>query len=308
MKRRCGVILFVLAMALVAAALACTPAAPTPTPTPAITVTDDAGRAIALSQVPQRIVSLAPSNTEILFALGLGDKVVGVSDLSDYPPEAKTKPKVGGFKPSLESIVALNPDLVLVFWGGDIVGQLEGAKIAVAVLAPSNLESVFKDIELVGQLTGSQAKARELTAQMRQEVAAIKAITDQAPRPKVFVEVDATDPSKPWTVGATSFFHDLITLAGGQNIAAAIATAGAQMSAEEILRANPDLIILADAPYGVTAEAVKARAGWNTIAAVQKGAIYPLDDQMTAITNRPGPRLTQGLKELAKLIHPELFR
>lgn len=304
--------LFLLAIALcvVAGLAACQSG-----PKPAGTLTDDAGRSVELAAVPQRIVSLAPSNTEILFALGLGDKVVGVTDFCDYPAEAASIAKIGGIEPNVESIVALQPDLILAVGGSPIVASIGGSVELLAkfdqlglktlILAPTNLDGVLADIALVGQAAGAEEAANKLVAEMKAKVESVTAKTaGVASRPVVFYELDATDPAKPFTAGPGSWHDTFIAMAGGTNAAANAKSQWAQLSAEEVLDKNPDMIILGDSNWGVNADAVKARPGWGAMKAVQSGAIYPIDDNLLS---RPGPRLADGLDALARIIHPELF-
>lgn len=305
-----SLLVLVLALALVASLAACQSG-----PKAAGTLTDDAGRAVELTKVPERIVSLAPSNTEILFALGLGDKVVGVTDFCDYPAEAAAIAKIGGIEPNVESIVALEPDLVLAIGGSPIVASIAGnvellAKfdqlgLKTLILAPTDLDGVLADIALVGKAAGAEEAADKLVAEMK---AKVKGVTDKtaslSSRPVVFYELDATDPAKPFTAGPGSWHDAFIAMAGGANAAADAKSQWAQLSAEEVLAKNPDMIILGDSNWGVNADAVKARPGWAAMKAVQSGAIYPIDDNLLS---RPGPRLADGLIALARIIHPELF-
>ena len=274
-----------------------------------VSVVDDAGRTVEIAKAPQRLVSLAPSNTEILFALGLGDKVVGVTDFCDYPEEAKAIEKVGGIEPNLEKIVDLDPDLVLAIGGSP--AQVEKATemgkldLTVLVLEPGDIEGIMANIELVGKAVGAEKEASELVAQMRKRFDDITAKAKGAEsKPKVFFELDATDPSKPYTPGPGSFIDALITLAGGSNVGAGAKMQWAQLSTEEIIAQDPEVIVLGDANYGVTAEMVKERPGWSVITAVKNDAIYPIDD---VLVSRPGPRIIDGLEALARIIHPELF-
>lgn len=311
MKCKLDLLLAWLSFALLLALLAgCAPAStPTPTPPPPLTLTDDAEREIQIEGVPQRVISLAPSNTEILFALGLGDKVVGVTEFCDYPPEVKEVEKVSGVEPNLEKIVELQPDLV-VYIGG--AAQLEKAQameelgLKVLILAPSDIEGIFADIELVGKATGTEDKARELVAQLRRRVEEVTTkVAGAEDKPLVFYEVDATDPSRPYTAGPGSFIDALITMAGGVNLGGSAEMEWAQFSAEEIIAQDPQIIILGDANYGVAPDSVRARPGWEAITAVKNGAIYPIDD---ILVSRPGPRIVEGLEELARIIHPEIFK
>ena len=295
-----------LIIALVGCAGARAPERATPKP---ISVVDNTGRTVEIAATPQRIISLAPSNTEILFALGLGDKVVGVTDFCDYPEEAKAIEKVGGIEPNLEKIVALKPDLVLAIGGSpaqvEKAAEMEKLGLAVLVLEPGDIEGILANIELVGKAAGADKAASELVAQMRQRFDDITAkARGTASNPKVFFELDATDPSKPYTPGPGSFIDALITLAGGSNVGANAKMQWAQLSTEEIIAQDPEIIVLGDANYGVTAEMVKERPGWSVITAVKNGAIYPIDD---VLISRPGPRIIDGLEALARIIHPEVF-
>lgn len=288
--------------------MGCAQATPTVAP-PAATVVDDAQRTVEIRGVPERIISLAPSNTEVLFALGLGDKVVGVTDLCDYPEEAQEIEKVGFVEINLEKIVDLEPDLVLYIGGTaqlEKTQTMEDLGLTVLVLAPSDIEGIFADIELVGRTTGTEDEAADLVSELRARMDEVLSRVAQAKRqPLVFYELDATDPARPWTAGPGSFIDALITMAGGVNLGASAEMEWAQFSTEEVIAQDPEIIILGDANYGVTAESVEERPGWGVITAVKAGAIYPIDD---TLVSRPGPRIVDGLEELARIIHPELFR
>jgi len=305
-------LLALLIIALAGCASAKAPEASGPTESEvskSISVVDDAGRTIKVVRNPQRVISLAPSNTEILFALGLGDKVVGVTDFCDYPEEAQAIEKVGGMEHNLEKIVALDPDLVLAIGGSpaqvEKATEMEKLGLTVLVLEPGDIESIMADIELIGRATGAEEEANELVAQMRKRFDDITARAEGAmSSPTVFFELDATDPSKPYTPGPGSFIDALITSVGGSNIAASAKMQWAQLSTEEIIAQDPEVIILGDVQYGMTAEMVKERPGWSVITAVKNGAIYPIDD---ILVSRPGPRIIDGLEALARIIHPELF-
>jgi iron complex transport system substrate-binding protein len=271
---------------------------------------DDLGRTISINGVPQRIVSLAPSNTEMLFALGLGSKVVGTDDYSDYPAEAMKLTHVGSAFPSfsIETIVSLKPDLAVAFGYTlpDYVSKLENLGIPVVVLAPKGIEGIISDIELIGQITGTSAQAKKLTADMQKRLDAVLAKTKGATASRVFWEFDATDPGKPWTAGPGSFNDVLISLAGGQNIGAIGPASSWQMNSEDILKADPQVIILDDFQFGTSVDSVSKRPGWASIAAVKTNSIYPITDPN--LTDRPGPRIIDGLELLARIIHPELFK
>ena len=278
-----------------------------------VTVDDGLGRTVKLSGPAQRIVSMAPSNTEILFAIGAGSQVVGRDEFSDYPVQVKSLPSVGGSMGnySNEQIVALKPDLVLAAGINtpEQVKSLEALGLTVYYLKnPATLEDMYKNLEIVAQLTGHQTDAENLITSLKTRVAAVDAkLATATNKPIVFYEVDATDPTKPYTYGPGTFGDALITEAGGVNLsdAAGITDQYPQVSLEQIVKTNPQIIILGDSAYGVTPDAVKVRAGWGTIDAVKNGMIFPFDDNLVS---RPGPRLVDGLEQLAKLLHPELFQ
>lgn len=292
--------------------------APTATTVPAtetpasMTITDVAGRKVTISGTPQRIISLAPSNTEILFALGVGSNLVAVDDFSDYPAEAKALPKIGGTsdKYNFEQIVALKPDLIFAagITSPDALKKLDDLKLTFVVLgvAKTTLDSILTDISLAGQITGRADQAKQLTDSMKQKVDAIKAkVATAKTKPRVYWELDATDPTKPYTVGPGTFVDDIITLGGGVNVFANASSPYPQVSAEQVVAANPEVIILADAAYGIPVESVLNRPGWQKIDAVQNKHVYPIDDNLVS---RPGPRVVDGIEAAAKLIHPELFQ
>jgi iron complex transport system substrate-binding protein len=269
---------------------------------------DDAGRVVELSGIPQRIVSLAPSNTEILFAIGAGDRVVGRDEFSDYPEEAASIPSIGGSMGefSVEAIVALEPDLVLAaeINTPELIHQLEDLGVTVYYLRnPTTLEEMYTNLENVAKLTGDDAS--ELVQSLKDRVAAVdEKIMPLSSRPVVFYEIDSTDPNKPWTYGPGTFGDLLIDRAGGFNVGNVAFDPYPQLSLEQIVVANPTIIVLGDAMWGVTVESVQQRSGWNVINAVQNGNIFPIDDNLIS---RPGPRLVDGLEALARILHPGVF-
>jgi iron complex transport system substrate-binding protein len=284
--------------------------APTTAPAPAtLTFTDGLGREVSLDGPAQQIVSIAPSNTEILFAIGAGDQVVGRDQFSDYPEAAKNVADIGSAFEALntELIVSLNPDLVLAaeINTPEQVKALEDLGITVYYLNnPHTLEELYVNLEIVAQLTGREAETATLIESLKGRVAAVdEKIAPISSQPSVFYELDSTDPAKPFTAGKDTFITLLIDRAGGSNIAADL-EGYPQMSLEQIVAADPAIIVLGDSMWGVTPEAVAARPGWENLTAVKNGQVVPFDDNLVS---RPGPRLVDGLEELAKLLHPELF-
>ncbi len=308
MKRFFKILLILSLFSLLLAA--CIAPAPAPS-TPPIELTDGLGRAVTLDAPAQKIVSLSPSITETLYAIGAGSQVIGRDEFSDYPAEARQLPSVGGSfgDYNYEAIASLQPDLVLAaeINTPEQVQSLENLGLKVYYLSnPTDLESMYASLEILAALTGRQAETQTLVSDLRSRVQAVDeklaAITEE---PLVFYELDASEPAKPWTAGAGTFLDLLIQQAGGRNVGAALGSAWAQISQEELLVQNPQIILLGDAAYGITPESVAARTGWGVISAVENGRIYPFDDNLVS---RPGPRLVDGLEKLAEIIHPELFK
>lgn len=281
---------------------------PTPTTTPVaafpITLTDDEGTTVELASEPRRIVSLTPATTEILFALGAGDRVIATTDFDDYPPEAVALPDVASYTAvDVEKIVGLEADLVVA--GGNLfndpaaIARLRELGVPVLVVYAKDVAGVLADIELVGAAAGRSAEAKDLSASMRAGFDQIGAALADLPRPRVFYELDAT--SDIYTAAKDSFVEEMITLAGGEAITTGSAT-DFSISIEKLITADPEVILLGDAAYGVTADAVATRPGWNVMTAVKERRIRGVND---IIITRPGPRLVDGLRELALAIHPD---
>ena len=276
-----------------------------------MTFTDGLGRMVTLKAPAQRIVSMAPSATETLFAIGAGAQVVGRDSFSNYPDSVKTLADVGGSSGnySYEAITALHPDLVIAaeINTADQVKALENLGLTVYYVAnPANFSDLFTEMVTLGKLTGHEAEAQSAADALSKRVEAVKStIAKATTHPVVFYELDGTDPSNPWTSGPGSFMDQLITLAGGKNVAADLSSQWAQISIEDLLVKNPDLIILGDGSYGTTISQVAGRTGWDKLSAVQQKHIYLFNDDLVS---RPGPRMVDGLEALAKLIHPELYQ
>ena len=273
-------------------------------------IEDGLGRELILDEPAQRVVSLAPSNTEILFAVGAGDQVIGRDEFSDYPDQANTLPSVGGGfgDYNLEAIVDLEPDLVLAaeINTPEQVKAMEDLGLTVFLLPnPISLEEMYGNLLTVAKLTGHESETEELVEELRDRVSQVEmGIESAEDQPTAFYELDATDPSAPWTAGSGTFIDTLITMAGGVNIASDMEGQYLQISVEELLVRDPQVILLGDSAYGVTAESLSERPGWNNISALLNGRIYAFDDNLVS---RPGPRLVDGLEELARLLHPKLF-
>jgi len=274
-----------------------------------VQVTDDAGRQVTVPSPPERIVSLAPSITEILFALGLEAQVVGVTDVCDYPPAAKQKEKIGSFvNPSLEKIVALKPDLVLAAdINQKVVARLERLNVPAIVLKPRDVDGVLSNITLVGRATGRERQAADLVRELRARIDAVVSKVAQLPvtaRPKVYYEV--------WyeplcTAGPGTFIDDVIRLAGGVNVAADAPQSWPQYSLEVLLRKNPDVMLHSyghDDTVHQTAEDIARRPGWSGLNFVRHRRIYVIDADLIT---RPGPRLVKAVEEVAQMLHPEVF-
>jgi iron complex transport system substrate-binding protein len=272
--------------------------------------TDGLGRMLTLPAPAQKIVSMAPSNTEILFAIGAGPQVVGRDEFSNYPVGVETIPSIGGSmgQYSYEQVAALKPDLVLAseINTPEQVKALEDLGLTVYYLPnPKSLEDFYTNLATVAKLTGHESEAKAFIESLMTRVAAVdKKIATVTQKPVVFYEIDASDPNKPYTTGPGTFIDLLIARAGGQNLPG-LTDAYPQVSLEQIVLANPAIILLGDALYGTTPESVAARPGWSKIAAVTDNRVLPFDDNLVS---RPGPRLVDGLEALAQAIHPELYK
>ncbi len=282
--------------------------APSPSASPAFptTLTGDDGTSVTLAAAPGHIVSLTPAETEVLFALGAGSRVVGkVEDIANFPPEAKDVPVVGTYSGiDVEKIIGLGTDLVIAGGSGgtpqDAIDKLRSLKIPVLVVYASDVGGTLADIALTGSAVGKSAEATALANSMQAGFDQVAAATKGATAPRVFYETG--DQPAIYGIADNSVYAQMITLAGGTPITTGSAT-NWEMSIEKLVTANPDLIILGDSAYGVTADAVAKRPGWSGLAAVKAKAIKPIND---IIVTRPGPRLVDGLRLLVAAIHPEV--
>jgi iron complex transport system substrate-binding protein len=284
---------------------------PNPASQDTIGLTDGLGRKVELTGPAQKIISMAPSNTEILFAIGAGSQMVGRDSFSDFPEEAKQVEDVGGLTGSynLEKITNLQPDLVLLAGinSVDLVDSLEKLNLRVFYLQnPKDFEGLLKNIETVGLLTGRETEAASLVKTMDGKIKSIQTKMTEVKTPlKVYYELDGTDPTRPWTTGPGTYMDLMIQTVGGENVGKNLASDWAQISQEEILVQNPDVILLGDGVYGVTPEMVKGRPGWSAITAVKNGRVEMFDDNLVS---RPGPRMVDGLEMLARILHPEVMK
>ena len=272
------------------------------TPGP-IELVDDFGREVQLETAAASIVSLAPSSTEIIFALGCGDLLVGATEYCNYPEEAEEIPRVGGFSdPNLEEIVALEPDLVLAAsLHQETVEALEDMEIAVLALNPEDIEGIYANINLIAKAIGAEESAADLIASMKKRLKSvadtISALGDEE-RPVVYYEVWYP---APMTAGEDTFIHEMITLAGGKNVAWGT-TGWPTLQEEELFERNPQVIV--HGYYDVETSVFAARDGWNVITAVAEENIYFIDPD---IINRTGPRVVDAVEQMVKFFHPYKF-
>lgn len=268
-----------------------------------LTVEDFMGREIVIEKMPERIVSLSPSTTELLFALGVGDRVVGVTDFDNYPPQVKDIAKVGGFAgPNMEAIVAQKPDLVFAssLSGKDTVEALQQLEIPVLVLEARTLDQIYRSIELIGRITGTVQSGEKIIREMKNKVSDIRDRVSRYPKVKVFYLVDINGN---FTAGKGTFIDELISLAGGVNVAGDV-EGWVQYSVEKLLEDNPDVIITA--PHAGDVESIKNMPGYKDTTAVKQGKIFVVSDDN--IISRASNRIVLGLEEIAKFLHPEAFK
>jgi iron complex transport system substrate-binding protein len=276
-----------------------------------IELTDGLGRMVTIELPIERVISLAPSNTEIIYAVGAGDLLVGRDAFSDYPEAVLEVSDIGGGwgELDIETILTLEADLVLAsgLTAPEQIQSLEDLGITVfAVPNPTDLKAMFDNLQTVALITGNEAQTENLVADLRARVAVVEEkVAGIEERPSIFYELDSTDPNAPWTSGPGTFMDTMINMAGGSNIGAVLEGAWAQINLEELIVQDPDIILLGTWLYGgITPENVAERAGWETLTAVQEGRVYAFDDNLVG---RPGPRLVDGLEALAEFLHPELF-
>jgi iron complex transport system substrate-binding protein len=306
-KRRQATALRIFALALTTSLLfACSrPQSSCPSTSDTRVVVDEAGRQVRLPQKIDRIVSLAPNLTEIVYAVGAGDRLVGRTSYCDYPPAAKTVAEIGDtMQPSVERIIALKPQVVLISTASQLetfTKQLDEQRIAVYVTNPNSVDQVFRSIETLGQLFGTTDQAKQLAADLSRRTQAVEAAVANQPPIKVFYQI-SDEPL--YTIGRDAFLTDLIRRAGGISVTADVPTAFPRYSDEAALASQPDAIILPTGGSIGNANSTAAPALRNS-PAVRNNRVYKINDDILA---RPGPRLIDGLEQLARALHPEAFR
>lgn len=265
------------------------------------TFTDGVGRKVTLRAAPQRIISLAPAVTEVLFALGLGERVIGVTSYCDFPAEAKTKEKVGDtLQPSLERIVALKPDLVVLTTASQLeklTRQLDELHIPAFATNPRNIREVIVSIEELGAVTGTTKRAAEISAELNRRLSVIEERTRNLSKPRVLYALQAAPLI---TAGRNTFINDLITLAGGESISADEQTLYPQFSREAVIARAPDIIIIQDTHGEEKADETIVRRDFAVTPAIRNNRIVRVNPDLTA---RPGPRIIEGLEKLTADLH-----
>ncbi|MDR0125496.1 ABC transporter substrate-binding protein [Bacillus zhangzhouensis] len=272
-----------------------------------VSIKDAAGKTVEIKEQPKRIVSLIPSNTEVAYALGLGDKIVGRSDFDNYPKEVEKVEKIGGLEFNVEKVISLKPDLVLAhasqMGSKDGFKQLEDAGIQVlTVNDATSFKDVYKSINMIGEATGAKEASTKLVDEMKAKLNNIKKQAEAISKDKqktVFVEVSGAP--EIYTTGQHTFMDEMLSVIHAKN-AAADQTGWVQMTEESIIKRNPDVIVTID---GSSLTDLKKRDGWNTIKAVKEKQVFQLN---TDLASRPGPRLVEGVEALAKSIYPDTFK
>lgn len=269
------------------------------------TFKDALGRSVVLKGKPSRIISLAPSITEILYALGLGRRVVGVTSFSSYPPEAAQKPRVGSYIDlNVEQIISLSPDLVIGTVDGNqpgVVKVLDDAGIRVFILNPRDVRQVIHTVAEIGELCGEKEEGDILVGQLNRRLDRVRQKVASGERPLVFLQINV----KPiMTVNKNTFHHDLITLAGGRNMAADEPITYPRISLEEVVRRRPDVILISSMERGGGFQRARQEwFKWPSIPAVKNGRVHLIDSDLI---DRPSPRVIDGLEIMARIIHPEI--
>ncbi len=269
------------------------------------TFVDDLGRKLYLAETPKRIVSLAPSVTEILFAIGLDQEIVGVTEFCNYPPAASDKPKVGYSQPNLEAIVALRPELIIApnsFLRVDVLNRLEQLKIPTFLLDPRTVEDIVTHVQVLGRMVGRVPESLKVSETIRKKIARLSERLTGRRRPTLLFVLN-TDPLM--TVGPGSYIHQLIELAGARNVAENAGAPYPRLSMEEVLRRNPEFLLF---PTGRVEGIPQAEQDqwrrWTSLEAVKRNQLVQVDAD---VLNRPGPRVAEGLEALVTILHPDVI-
>lgn len=270
-----------------------------------VTVEDSLGRQVRIESRPEQIGSMAPSATETLFAVGAGNRVAGVTTADDYPQEVEDIEKIGDYQQmNTEKIASLGIDLILHSFDGFTEEQAEsleqktGAKVV--VLNPTSVEAAIDSVSTVGKAVGNVEKARVVEERLQSELNQLEQQLEGLPQPTVFYEI-GYDPL--FTVGPGSFVQDAIRIARGENVTADAQQAYPQYSVEKLLQDDPEYY-LAGRSSGVTVEQIKSRPPYSSLQAVQQDQVFVINDDLV---NRPGPRIVEGVREIAVTIHPDAF-
>ena len=270
------------------------------------TVIDDAGASVTIAAKPQRIVALTPASLEALAQFGLGQSVVGVAACSCLPIAFTATPQVADYTgTNVEAIISLNPDLVFVGGSGftpdDAITQLKAANLTVVTLDPKSISGVYTTLQLIGDAAGASVTATEVIATAKSDIAVLTALVQDQPMVSVFYEIDATGAI--YGLAPDDYAAELVALARGTLVSSGV-NGVYEISLEALVTAAPAVILLGDAAYGVTAEAVAARPGWGTIPAVVNGAIRPVDGDLVSI---PGPRIAEAFRAIIAQLHPTIL-
>jgi iron complex transport system substrate-binding protein len=298
-------LIFALALIISAFALSCSSHREQGAPVAATemrVVMDESGKQVRLPAHPQRIITLAPNLTEIVYAIGAGNRLVGNTTFCDYPPEAKQVAKVGDtLQPNIERIIALNPDVILISTASQLetfTKQLDERRIAVFITDPHDLEGVFRSIKTLGDILGEQEQAEKLVNGLRARVAAVEDAVKRATPMTVFYQVS---PSPLWTAGRKSWITDLIRRAGGKSVTAEVEGEWMRYSEEAALASRPEAIIMATGG----GDKMEVAAALQKSPAVINKRVYGINGDFLS---RPGPRLVDGLEQIARVLHPEVFQ
>lgn len=272
-----------------------------------MTVKDALGNKVEFKEAPKKVVSLVPSNTEILFALGLEDKIVGVTDNDDYPKAATKKEKVGDMEYDIEKILSLKPDVVFAHESNAKsveagLQQLKDAGITVFVVKnATNFEETYYTIKQIGQITDKEQKAVQIIAGMKAKVKEVQDKVANIKQRTAFVET--SDEPEIYTAGKDTFMQEILDLANIKNVVDD-QSGWFKIDPEQIVKRNPDTIIVMEDVPNIIAK-IKERQGFGSISAVKKDAVVQVNQDLTA---RTGPRLADGLEEIAKAVYPEVFK